>query len=236
MSQTTLGPAVVSGAGSGIGRAIALALARRGHPVVLLGRRPEPLAATLEEAGGDGLVLTCDVRQADSVAAATAQVHRRWPAAEILVPAAGVGVISPLEETSVEDFNRVLATNLVGVFHLLRSFLPAMRRRGKGWIFPLISVAGRQGFAGWSAYCASKWGVAGLVQTLRLELAGSGVRITSLYPGATASPFWDPLPGEWDRKAMLDASEVSRALVAALDAGPSAVVEEIHLGPAGGAL
>jgi len=101
---------------------------------------------------------------------------------------------------------------------------------------PLLSVAARRGFPGWSAYCASKWGLAGLVAALREELAGSGLRITAVYPGATDTPIWDGMPGEWDRSRMVPAAEVARAIGYALSADPRAVVEEIHLGPAGGAL
>lgn len=234
MTNESRGVAVISGGGSGIGREIARALARRGHPLVLLGRRPGPLEETL--AGGEGLVLPCDVRDADAVAAAAREVERRWGAASLVVPAAGLAAISPLEETSPERFRELLDTNLTGVFLLLRALLPAMRRQGSGWIFPILSTAAQRGFPGWSAYCASKWGLAGLVAALREELRGSGVRLTALYPGATASPLWDELPGEWNRAVMVPPREVARAVVHALDADPTTLVEEIHLGPAGGAL
>jgi NAD(P)-dependent dehydrogenase (short-subunit alcohol dehydrogenase family) len=97
-------------------------------------------------------------------------------------------------------------------------------------------VAARQSFPGWSAYAASKAGLLGLIEVLRLELGGSGVRVVAVTPGATATPLWDDLPGDWPRQRMLPAAEVARALVWALDAGPGAVVEEIRLRPAGGDL
>jgi NAD(P)-dependent dehydrogenase (short-subunit alcohol dehydrogenase family) len=111
-----------------------------------------------------------------------------------------------------------------------------MKRRGRGWIVPILSTAARRGFPGWTAYCASKWGVRGLVAALREELAGAGIRITALYPGATDTPIWEQVPGEWNRSRMVPPGEVARALACALDADPSTLVEEIHLGPAGGAL
>jgi NAD(P)-dependent dehydrogenase (short-subunit alcohol dehydrogenase family) len=97
-------------------------------------------------------------------------------------------------------------------------------------------VAARRAFPGWGAYCASKWGLRGLIEVLREELKGTGVRITALYPGATDTPIWDALPGDWNRAAMVPPQEVVRALSYALDADPSTLVEEIQLGPAGGAL
>jgi NAD(P)-dependent dehydrogenase (short-subunit alcohol dehydrogenase family) len=230
------GVAVISGGGSGLGRELALELAGRGHPLVLLGRREGYLRQVLDLAGGDGLTFVCDVREPEAVERAVREVESRWGAAEVVIPAAGVASIAHLEDTSPEIFAATLATNLTGAFHLLRAFLPGMRRRGRGWIVPILSLAARRGFPGWSAYCASKWGLAGLVAALREEVAGSGIRITALYPGATDTPIWANLPGEWNREVMMKPGAIARALAFALDADASTLVEEIHLGPAGGAL
>ena len=236
MTIEARGVAVVSGGGTGIGREIALELARRGYALALLGRRVEPLEATLAAAGGDGLAFVCDVRDPRSIEDAAAAIQERWTAASIVVPAAGTARVAPLEELSLEDFIETVETNLTGSALLIRAFLPAMKRRGEGWIVPILSTAARLGFPGWSAYCASKWGLAGLVAALREELRGSGVRVTALYPGATDTAIWNQVPGEWNRAAMVPPREVARALAFALDAPPSTLVEEIHLGPAGGAL
>jgi 3-oxoacyl-[acyl-carrier protein] reductase len=238
MASESKGVAVVSGAGSGLGREIALELARRGYDLALLGRRQAPLDETLELASARerGAVLPCDVRDPVSLGRCAEEIRSRWGAAELIVPAAGVAAIAPLEEISPDDFANVLSTNLTGVFLVIRALLPAMKKRGRGWIIPLLSVAARQGFPGWSAYCASKWGLAGLVAALREELKGTGIRISALYPGATDTPIWDGIPGSWNRDAMVPPREVARALAYILDADPSTLVEEVHLGPAGGAL
>ena len=236
MSLKTERLAVVSGGGTGIGREIALELGRRGFDLALLGRREEPLRQTLEESGADGLALVCDVRDASRLHQAADQIHSRWAAAEVIVPAAGVAHISPLVDLTPEAFAETVDVNLTGTALLVRSFLPGMKERGRGWIFPVLSVAARRGFPGWSAYCASKWGLAGFVAAMREELAGTGIRITSLYPGATDTPIWDTAPGTWDRSKMVPPSEVARAVGFALDADPSTLMEEIHLGPAGGTL
>lgn len=239
MTLDSRGVAVVSGGGSGIGREVALELARRGYALALLGRRAEALEETLALAGlpgGAGLARACDVRDPRAVEAAAAEIHHRWGAAGVVVPAAGFARIAPVEELAPADFAEVLATNLTGSFLVIRSLLPRMKERRTGWIFPVLSVAARRAFPGWGAYCASKWGLAGLVAALREELAGTGIRITALYPGATDTPIWDGMPGEWNRAAMVPAAEVARAVGFALDAPASALYEEIHLGPAGGAL
>ncbi|MBV8202843.1 MAG: SDR family oxidoreductase [Acidobacteria bacterium] len=232
--------AVVSGAGSGIGREVALELARRGFALALLGRRLEPLEETLAAAGllatPAGLAMACDVRDADAAGRAATAIEARWGAAEVVVPAAGTARIRPFAELTPEDFAATVDTNLTGAFLLLRALLPAMLRRGRGWIFAVLSVAARRGFPGWAAYCASKWGLAGLCAALRAELAGSGVRLTAIYPGATDTPIWEGVAGDWDRGAMMPPAEVARAVGCALDADPRALYEEIHLGPAGGAL
>ncbi len=230
--------AVVSGGGSGLGREIALELARRGYGLALIGRRREPLEETLALAGASesGIVFPCDVRDAEAMERCAAGIHARWGAADVVVPAAGTSSLAPIERIAPEDFNDILTTNLTGVFLLLRALLPAMKERGRGWIFPLLSVAARRAFPHWGAYCASKWGLRGLVEVLREELKGTGVRVTALFPGATDTPIWDHLPGTWDRAAMVRPQEVARALAYALEADPSTQVEEIHLGPAGGAL
>jgi NAD(P)-dependent dehydrogenase (short-subunit alcohol dehydrogenase family) len=230
-----LGVAVVSGAGSGIGREVALALGRRGHRLALLGRRREPLERTLADAGGDGRVLPADVADAAAVDDAARSALALGPP-EVVVAAAGAAAVAPFLEQPAAEFDRVVAVNLLGTARLLRAFLPALVARGRGTLVPVLSIAARQTFAGWSAYAASKWGLLGLIETLRLELAGSGVRVVALTPGATDSPLWNDLPGAWDRSRMIPAAEVARALLWALDAGDAVAVEEIRMRPPGGDL
>ncbi|HSM49951.1 MAG TPA: SDR family oxidoreductase [Thermoanaerobaculia bacterium] len=229
--------AVVSGAGSGLGRAVALELARRGHRLALLGRRPEPLRETLAAAAVEGGAWSCDVRRAGEVRSVAAAVAASGLGeVRVLVPAAGTAVVAPLAETPPDDFARVVETNLHGVFHLVQAFLPQLRQVTPSWILPVLSVAARRGLPGWGAYGASKWGLRGLVATLREELAGSGVAITALYAGAIDTPLWDDLAGEWPRERMVPVEEVARAVGWALEVAPRAVLEEVHLGPADGVL
>lgn len=230
-----LGVAVVTGAGSGIGREIALALARRGHRLALVGRRRAPLERTLAEAGGEGLILPADVRDASDLGEVARSALALGPP-EVVVAAAGAAAVAPFLEAEAAEFEHVVEVNLLGTARLLRAFLPTMVARGRGAVVPILSVAARQAFPGWSAYAASKWGLLGLVETLRIELAGSGVRIIALTPGATDSPLWNDLPGSWDRQRMIPAVEVANALLWALDAGDAVAIEEIRMRPPGGDL
>jgi NADP-dependent 3-hydroxy acid dehydrogenase YdfG len=236
MTRTTPGVALVSGGGSGIGRAIALALAARGRPVALLGRRREPVEAALRETGGRGLALAVDVRDETAVAAAVARVEEEVGPIDVAVPAAGVARVAPFLELPAAAWRESLDTNLLGAANLFRACLPAMRARGRGHLLPILSVAARRGFPSWTAYCASKWGLAGLVAALREELAGSGVRISALVPGATDTGLWREVPGSWDRAAMIPVEQVARAAVWILEGDESSTVEELRLQPPGGDL
>lgn len=231
-----LGVAVITGAGSGIGAAVAVALGRRGHGLALVGRRLAPLQRVLEASGGRGLALSVDVRDDVAIAKAVVRVEDELGPIEVAVAGAGVARVGSFTQLPASAFRETLDTNLVGVANLFRAVLPGMIDRGRGQLVPLLSVASRQAFPGWSAYCASKWGLLGLVEALREDLKGSGVRICAVTPGATASPLWSEVPGEWDREAMIPAEEVARAVVWALEAGDGVAVEEIRLQPPGGNL
>ncbi|MEO7793805.1 MAG: SDR family oxidoreductase [Thermoanaerobaculia bacterium] len=230
-----LGAAVISGAGSGIGRAVALALGKRGHPLVLLGRSAGPIDATLRVAGGKGIAVVADVRDVGAVQAAVERARAAGFAPQVVVPSAGIARIAPFAELPPETLRESIETNLLGALFLYRACLPGLRERG-GHLFALLSVAAKRGFPDWSAYCASKWGLRGAVAALREELAGSDVRLTEIYPGATDSPLWEGVPGEWNRASMISPEAVAKAIVWALEADPTASVEEIHLQPRGGNL
>lgn len=225
--------AVITGAGSGIGRAVALALGRRGHPLLLVGRRREPLEAALAESGGNGRVAVADVREEKALTSVVQDERESGLEPTIAIPAAGVARVAPFDELSEGDIRATLETNLLGALHLYRSVLPAAKRSG-GHLFAILSAAALRGFPNWVAYGASKWALRGAFEALREELNGSAVRTTAIYPGATATPLWNEVPGTWDRSKMIAPEEVANAIVFALDS--TAAVPEIHLQPTGGDL
>ncbi|MDP5181754.1 SDR family oxidoreductase [Blastococcus sp. BMG 814] len=200
MADTDADPqpvAVVTGASSGLGRAVALRLATDGHRVALLARGAEDLAAVaaeVERSGGTALPRTVDLADAGSSEAAIDQVVGAWGRVDVLVNAAGTDAPGTVEQTTVEDWDRVLAVNLRAPFVLSRAVFPHMRSAGGGTIVNVSSVAGLRGWASAAAYCASKSALTGFTQALAAEGRAHGIRACVLYPGAMATSWgvWDP--------------------------------------------
>ena len=136
--------AVVTGAGSGIGRAIALELGRRGHPLLLIGRRREPLQATLAESGTEGRIAVVDVRDESALSREVRGEGSDGISPTIAIPAAGVARVAPFEKLSEEELRVTLDTNLFGALNLYRAVLPAARSRG-GYLFAILSAAALRG-------------------------------------------------------------------------------------------
>jgi len=215
---------------------MARSLAARGCRLALSGRRNEPLRRLAAEIGQPNAAFPCDVRSAADVEACRAVVEEAVGPIDLAVAAAGVARVGRLTELTAAEIEETIDVNLLGAIHLFGSVLPGMIGRGGGVLVPLLSVAARKGFAEWSAYCASKAGLLGFVEALREEVKGSGVRIVALTPGATATPLWNGVAGEWPRDRMIPVDEVARALIWALEAGDNVAVEEIRLQPPGGDL
>src|SRR5579859_7386388 len=185
--------AIVTGAGSGLGAAIAHALAVGGAHGVLAGRRPDALAETataIRAAGGQATVVLTDVTQpaqVEQLAAAALAVAGRI---DILINAAGIFRLASFEETSLELFDSTLAVNLRGAFLCCRAVWPYMRQAGGGQIANLSSVAAVRSFEGNTAYAASKAGLSGLSGVLELEGRSSNIRVLTICPAATDTPVW----------------------------------------------
>ena len=208
--------AVVTGGSRGIGAAVVRALAARGARVVAVARNGEALRAVTDDVGAEAVV--GDVATPAGVSAVAKQAGASAP--DVVVHSAGAFGLAALTDTSVDDFDRMVAVNLRAAFLLAREFLPAMKRRGSGHLISIGSVAGRLALPGNGAYAASKFGLRGLHAVLDVELRGTGVRATLIEPSATDTELWDAVDGAgYDlppREAMLDAAAVADAVVYAI--------------------
>ncbi|MGO4620614.1 SDR family NAD(P)-dependent oxidoreductase [Ensifer sp. 2YAB10] len=187
--------ALITGAGSGIGKAIALALAADGHLVSLAGRRAAPLEAVQGEifaSGGEALVRDgFDVTDPAAVERGISAAIAEAGDIAVLVNCAGEAPSAPFEKTDFALWQRVLSINLTGVYLVTQAALASLRRAGNGRIVNVASTAGLTGYAYVSAYCASKHGVVGLTRALALELARSDVTVNAVCPGFTDTPLID---------------------------------------------
>ena len=189
--------ALVTGASSGLGRAVAAALARRGADVALVARSEEDLREAegeVSETGRRALVLPTDLASATETRQAVERTAEAFGGVDILVNAAGTDAPGPVADLDVEGWDRTLAVNLRAPFLLSGSVFPHMRRAGRGTIVNVSSVAGKKGWANASAYCASKFGLTGLTEALADEGRPYGIRACVLYPGAMATHWgaWSP--------------------------------------------
>jgi NAD(P)-dependent dehydrogenase (short-subunit alcohol dehydrogenase family) len=231
--------AVVTGAGSGVGEAITLALARDGWRVALVGRRVEPLQATISKAGkltGNLSAFPCDIGDASAVEKMAKEVSQKFGPVELLVNAAGTNAPKrSLKELSLEDYHRMLDTNLNGAYYCVQSFLPGMRAQKSGTIINIVSDAAKQASAkAGPAYVMSKFGLAGLTQSINAEEKANGIRSCAIFPGDIDTPLLDkrpnPPPPE-ARQHMLHPEDIAACALLAVNLPPRAIVEEILVRP-----
>jgi len=222
--------AAVTGASSGIGEAIARALAAEGAAVVAWARRFPPRSFVSAPVPGRVHEVALDVTDEAQVAARFAEL----PMIDILVCAAGVGTFAPLASTDVADLRAMLDTHVVGTFLCCREALRRMKERRTGHIVNIASVAAQRAFTDCSAYTAAKAGQVGLTRVLAEEARPYDVRVTALLPGATDTPIWDDRPG-FDRTRMMRPEHVASVVVELL-CRPEIAIEELAITPPSGSL
>jgi 3-oxoacyl-[acyl-carrier protein] reductase len=180
--------AVVTGGTKGIGWAIARALLEQGARVVIGARTASDVERTARELGAGARGVACDVRSAEQCARLVATAVDAFGGLDILVNNAGVGVFAPVEEMPIEEWDRVVETNLNGLFYCSHAAIPHLRARGGGWIINIGSLAGKNAFPGGAAYNASKFGLIGFSEALMQEVRHDGIRVSYIMPGSVATP------------------------------------------------
>ena len=185
MAQTWL----ITGSSRGLGRALAEAVLAEGHRLVATARKPEQLTDLVERYGDKVRAVALDVTNEAAARAAVKTAIDAFGRLDVVVNNAGYGDLSPIEDTSLEDFRAQIETNLFGVINVTKAALPVLRQQGSGHIIQLASVGGRVGPIGRGAYAAAKFGVEGFSEVLAKEAGPLGVKVTIVEPGGFRTDF-----------------------------------------------
>ena len=225
--------AVVTGAGRGIGAAIARKLAAMGATAVLCGRTQSTLdetAATIANTGGKAEVLACDVTVLHQLEHAAARLESTFGRLDILVNNAGIGGFrDPLHQLPPDDWDHILNTNLRGVYYAIRAFAPMMIRAYSGQIINISSLAGKNALPNGAAYAASKWGLNGLTYSVAEELRPHNIRVSVVCPGSVDTEL-SPHTGK-DPNKMLQPDDIAHAVAMLVTQAPQSFVSEILVRP-----
>jgi len=225
--------AVITGAGRGIGAAIARTLAALGATSVLLGRTQSTLDATaraIVDSGGKTEVIPCDVTVFHQMEYAAARIESMFKRIDVLVNNAGIGGFTDLlHDLPPDEWERILNTNLRGVYYAIRAFAPMMIRANSGHIINISSLAGKNALPRGAAYAASKWGLNGLTYSVAEELRGNGIRVAVVCPGSVETEL-GPHTGK-DPKKMLQPEDVAHSVAMLVTQSPQSFMSEILLRP-----
>jgi NADP-dependent 3-hydroxy acid dehydrogenase YdfG len=238
MSQKLSGSVcLVTGASAGIGRACALALAREGASLVLVARRKrrlDELVEMVQSAGGRAVAVTGDVREEETALHTMQTAKERFGSVHVLLNNAGMGNYKPLIETSAEEYDEMMNTNVRSTFLFTRHAVPLMMEQQSGTILLLSSMAGKYGFAGEAVYCASKFAQVGFAQALDKELHPYGIKVGVICPGGVKTEFALGKGRTEEgvaQSGMLDPEDVAEAVLLACTQPAHARIIEIQMRP-----
>jgi NAD(P)-dependent dehydrogenase (short-subunit alcohol dehydrogenase family) len=232
MEKLTGKKVVVAGATGGIGSSLVKLLVQSGAEVFITGRNNEKLSNIAAAHGIPAShLLAIDISNGAEMELLAGTVSSQLGTPDILINLAGIGIIKPMEQLSLDDFSRSIQTNLVGAFLFVKSFLPAMKEVKKGLIINVPGVLGKVPMAGAAAYSASKYGIVGMMQSIREELKRTEIRITNLFLGGVDSPFWDEIDLRVQKDKMIREEEAARSIWFLCQQPASGVVSEMVLQP-----
>src|SRR5687767_15956984 len=223
---------LITGGTRGIGRALAETLLRAGDKVAVTGTNEDGVVKAETELARLGQVaaIVCDVRDGSSAELAARTVVAKFGGLDVLVNNAGVGVGVPIAEMPHDEWDRIIGTNLTGMFNCCKAAIPHLRRRGGGWIVNISSLASKNPFAGGAAYCASKAAVNAFSEALMQELREDNIRVTYMLPGSVATGFSGREPGTGAEWKLLP-EDVARAIVDVLNHPPRSLPSRVEIRP-----
>ncbi|BAY38978.1 short-chain dehydrogenase/reductase SDR [Nostoc sp. NIES-2111] len=222
---------VIVGASGGIGSALAFKLAAVGAKLVLAARDSSRLEALAKDLPGEVLTIPTDITDAQQVETLIQKTVAEFGQIDVLVNAAGVGVLKPYNSIETADLDKMLDVNLKGSFYTTQAAAEEMQKRKSGHICNVIGILGKHSMPMASAYSASKFGVVGFSKCFAEELKRFGIKFTLFYFGGVDSPFWDNVSLKVDRKKMLSTETAANAIFFALSAEPQAVPLDINIQP-----
>ena len=228
--------AVITGASEGIGRALSVKLASEGYTTVLAARSKQNLRVTADlvsEAEGEYLVVPTDVTARNEVVSLFSQASKVGELA-VLVNNAGVGTFKAVEEITLKEWQNMMDVNLTGAFLATQEAVKLMKKVKAGHIFFINSLSGKRALSWGSGYSATKYGLRGFADTVRIELRKSNIKVTSVFPGAVDSSWWDKFDFDFPRDQMVTVDNVVEAVWAAIAQEGRSVIEEIDLRQVGG--
>jgi len=224
--------ALVTGAGRGIGRAVARALAGGGARVALAARTESDLRAAeteIESSGGEAAAFPADVSDEAQVAALVAGAVKRFGRLDIAVNNAGIAAAAPLEHTTTEDWDRLMAVNARGPFLVCRSAIPHLRAQGGGFIVNISSVVGVKAYENQSAYSASKHALMGMTAALAKEVRQDGIRVHAVSPGGVDTSMVKRMRPDLDRSVLMQPEEIAEIVLFLVTRRGNAVIDEVRV-------
>ncbi len=224
----------ITGASSGIGKALAMTFSENGDHVVLTARRKSELdsiARQLRSGSGGVDVFPCDVRKGNKVLGVATSILSKHGRLDILVNSAGVTSFKDFKSTTISEFDQVIETNLRGAFVATKAVLPAMLAQKKGMIINIISFAAKTTYRNSAAYSASKAGLEAMMNVLRAETRERGIKVVNVYPGAVMTPMWLKRHRKQYGNVMVSPDDVARLVCEVSLQPPSVMVEELVIRP-----